>query len=51
MTIRNFETHSPTIHETAYIDETALVSGQVEIGEESSVWPMSVLRGDVNYRP
>ena len=49
MTIRKFETHIPKIHETAYIDDTALVSGEVEIGEESSVWPMSVLRGDVNY--
>ena len=49
MTIRKFETHTPNIHKNAYVDETALVSGEVEIGEDSSVWPMSVLRGDVNY--
>ncbi len=49
MTIRKFESHTPHIHESAYIDETALVSGEVDIGEESSVWPMSVIRGDVNY--
>jgi len=49
MTIRKFESHYPEIHKTAYIDETALVSGEVEIGEESSVWPMTVIRGDVNF--
>ena len=49
MTIRKFEAHTPNIHETAYVDETALVSGEVEIGENSSVWPMTVIRGDVNY--
>jgi carbonic anhydrase/acetyltransferase-like protein (isoleucine patch superfamily) len=49
MTIRKFEKHTPKIHPTAYIDETALVSGEVEIGEKSSVWPMTVIRGDVNY--
>ena len=49
MTIRKFESHYPNIHPSAYIDETALVSGEVEIGEDSSVWPMTVIRGDVNY--
>ena len=49
MTIRKFESHSPIIHESAYIDDTALVSGEVTIGEDSSVWPMTVIRGDVNH--
>ncbi len=48
MTIRNFENNQPVIHETAYVDEMALVSGQVLIGEDSSIWPMTVIRGDVN---
>ena len=47
--IRKFENHLPNIHSSAYIDETALVSGEVVIGEDSSVWPMSVIRGDVNH--
>ena len=46
--IRKFESHTPNIHTSAYIDETALVSGEVTIGEDSSVWPMTVIRGDVN---
>ena len=33
---------------SAYIDETALVIGDVSIGEHSSLWPMVVARGDVN---
>jgi len=49
MNIRKFETESPKIHPSAFIDETALVIGKVEIGAESSVWPMTVIRGDVNY--
>ncbi len=49
MTIRKFENHTPLIHPSAYVDETALVSGEVEIGEDSSVWPMTVIRGDVNF--
>jgi carbonic anhydrase/acetyltransferase-like protein (isoleucine patch superfamily) len=48
MSIRHFEGHSPVIHPTAYIDEQAMVGGQVKIGAESSVWPMCVLRGDIN---
>lgn len=47
--IRKFENHTPNIHSSAYIDETALVSGEVTIGEGSSVWPMTVIRGDVNF--
>lgn len=48
MTIRNFEDKTPKIHTTTFIDETALVIGEVEIGENGSVWPMAVIRADVN---
>jgi carbonic anhydrase/acetyltransferase-like protein (isoleucine patch superfamily) len=37
---------APRIHPTAYIHPDAVVIGDVEIGEESSVWPGAVLRGD-----
>jgi len=49
MTIRKFESHLPDIHPTAYVDETSIVIGKVEIGEDSSIWPMTVIRGDVNH--
>jgi carbonic anhydrase/acetyltransferase-like protein (isoleucine patch superfamily) len=36
------------VHSSAFIDESAQVIGDVEIGEESSVWMCAVLRGDVH---
>jgi carbonic anhydrase/acetyltransferase-like protein (isoleucine patch superfamily) len=38
----------PRVHPSAFIDESAQVIGDVEIGEESSVWMCAVLRGDVH---
>ncbi len=48
MTIRKFENISPAIDPTAYIDETALVIGEVTIAADVSLWPKVVARGDVN---
>lgn len=48
MAIRDFEKHTPTIAASAYVDEQAVVIGDVELGEDVSVWPMTVIRGDVN---
>ena len=48
MTIRPFAGRSPVIAATAYIDPAAAVIGDVTIGEHSSLWPMVVVRGDVN---
>lgn len=39
---------TPKIDDSAYIAETAVVTGDVEIGAESSIWYGCVLRGDVN---
>jgi len=39
----------PRVHPTAYIDESAQVIGDVEVGEESSVWMSAVVRGDVHW--
>ena len=39
---------SPTLGKNVYIDDQACVAGQVTIGNDSSVWPMAVVRGDVN---
>lgn len=38
----------PRIHPTAFIDESAQVIGDVEVGEDSSVWMATVVRGDVH---
>nr|CAA6830750.1 MAG: carbonic anhydrase, family 3 [uncultured Thiotrichaceae bacterium] len=48
MTIKKFAEYTPEIHATAFVDDMAYVSGQTTLAEGSSVWPMAVLRGDVN---
>ena len=48
MTIRIYKGKSPTIAASAYVDESAVVIGDVTIGEDSSLWPLVVARGDVH---
>lgn len=48
MTIRSFENKQPTIHSSTFVDETALILGDVQIGENCSIWPLTVIRADVN---
>jgi gamma-carbonic anhydrase len=47
--IKPFQNLQPKIHESVFIAEDAVVIGDVEIGENSSVWYGSIVRGDVNY--
>ncbi len=49
MNIRAFKQYQPEIDTSAYIDESAVVIGQVSIGADSSVWPNTTIRGDVNW--
>lgn len=44
--IRSFGDKTPQIAESAFISETAYIVGDVEIGENSSVWPGAVIRAD-----
>ena len=48
MNIRPFLSHRPVLGEGVYVDPTAVVIGEVTLGDEASVWPMVVIRGDVN---
>ncbi|MBI3182287.1 MAG: gamma carbonic anhydrase family protein [Myxococcales bacterium] len=48
MTVRAFEGTAPRIHESCFVEDSAQVIGDVEIGEDSSVWFNTVIRGDVN---
>jgi carbonic anhydrase/acetyltransferase-like protein (isoleucine patch superfamily) len=45
--IRSFNGVSPKIAPSAFVSEAAYVIGDVEIGENSSVWPGAVIRGDI----
>ena len=46
--IRSFKNITPVVDASAYVDESAQVIGDVQIGAESSVWMNVVIRGDVN---
>jgi carbonic anhydrase/acetyltransferase-like protein (isoleucine patch superfamily) len=46
--IRSFRGRTPQVASSAYVDPQAVVIGDVEIGEDASVWPCAVLRGDYN---
>jgi carbonic anhydrase/acetyltransferase-like protein (isoleucine patch superfamily) len=47
--IRAYRGKRPQIAVSAYIDPAAVVIGDVVIGEDSSVWPCAVIRGDVHF--
>ena len=46
--LRPYRGQLPRVHQTAFIDDSAQVIGDVEIGEDSSVWMCVVIRGDVH---
>jgi len=44
--IKSFNGKTPQIAESAFVSEAAYIVGDVEIGENSSVWPGAVIRAD-----
>ena len=46
--IRPFNGKTPRIAADAWVDSTAVIIGDVEIGPGSSVWPLTVVRGDIH---
>jgi carbonic anhydrase/acetyltransferase-like protein (isoleucine patch superfamily) len=47
--IRPYKGKWPQIAASVYVDPASVIIGDVVIGEDSSVWPMCVVRGDVNH--
>ena len=47
MSIRQFDDKKPVIGISVYIDDSAVVIGDVTLGDDVSVWPTTVIRGDV----
>jgi carbonic anhydrase/acetyltransferase-like protein (isoleucine patch superfamily) len=47
--IRDHKGRTPRVPTSVFIDDSAQVIGDVEIGDESSVWMCAVVRGDVNW--
>ena len=48
LNIRLFDGVLPVVAELAFVDVMAVVIGDVQLAENSSVWPCAVIRGDVN---
>lgn len=47
--IRSYRGIKPQFSDRVYIDPTAVIVGDVQIGAESSIWPFVAARGDVNF--
>jgi carbonic anhydrase/acetyltransferase-like protein (isoleucine patch superfamily) len=48
MAIRPYKGILPNLGARVYVDESAAVIGDVQLGDDASVWPMCSVRGDVN---
>jgi len=49
MALRNYKDIKPNIDKSCYIDESAVIVGEVECAEDASIWPLVAARGDVNF--
>jgi carbonic anhydrase/acetyltransferase-like protein (isoleucine patch superfamily) len=48
VSIRPYLHHLPVLGQRVFIDPSAVVIGKARLGDDVSVWPTSVIRGDVN---
>lgn len=48
MAIRIYQQITPQLGQRAFVDASAVVIGDVQIGDDSSVWPLTVIRGDMH---
>ena len=49
MNIRTFQNITPELGNAVYVDESAVVIGDVVLGDDCSVWPQAVIRGDMHH--
>jgi carbonic anhydrase/acetyltransferase-like protein (isoleucine patch superfamily) len=48
MNVRSYRNIAPQLGERVYIDPAAVVIGKVKLGDDVSIWPTAVVRGDVH---
>ena len=48
MNIRTFRNFAPVLGARVYVDPSAIVIGRVTLGDDASIWPAAVVRGDVH---
>ncbi|GAB2721169.1 gamma carbonic anhydrase family protein [Halomonas garicola] len=46
--IRSFQGMTPRLGARVYVDPASVVIGDVTLGDDSSVWPTTVIRGDMH---
>jgi carbonic anhydrase/acetyltransferase-like protein (isoleucine patch superfamily) len=49
LSVRPFRGHTPRLGRGVLVDPSSVVIGDVEIGDDSSVWPQVVIRGDMHH--
>ena len=49
MNVRSFRNKTPRLGARVWVDPFAVVIGDVQLGEDSSVWPGAVIRGDMHF--
>lgn len=47
--IRSFDGRAPRIHPSVFVHDSSEIIGRVVLGKQASVWPLAVLRGDVDW--
>jgi carbonic anhydrase/acetyltransferase-like protein (isoleucine patch superfamily) len=47
--VRPFGSEHPALGQRVWVDPAAVVIGRVDIGDDASLWPAAVARGDVNF--
>ncbi|KYN85850.1 gamma carbonic anhydrase family protein [Vibrio cidicii] len=47
--IRSYKAICPQIGDRVYIDSSSVLVGDIQIGDDSSIWPLVAARGDVNH--
>ena len=46
--LRSYRHHTPVLGSSVYVDPAAVVIGDVVLGDDCSVWPCAVVRGDMH---
>jgi len=48
MKIRSFKGVTPQLGQRVFVDPSAVIIGDVEVGDDCSIWPLTVIRGDMH---
>ncbi|MBD0788796.1 gamma carbonic anhydrase family protein [Vibrio sp. Y2-5] len=47
--VRSYKGIAPKIGSRVYIDSTSIIVGDIQLGDDASIWPLVSARGDVNH--